>query len=261
MRPTNDVRYDARTHPMTRLALALLVLLAFPAGAAELHVSAAASLSDVLREIAPGWERASGVRVIFNFAGSGTLARQIAEGAPADLFLSADDARMDALQQRGHVDARSRVSFLTNALVVVVPSDDRRGLPSLHALGSRRIVRLALAEPRSVPAGIYARQALEKAGLWARVAGKVVPTENVRAALAAVESGNVDAAIVYRTDTRTSWKARVALVVPPALTPQIRYPFAIVRGAENPATAQRFLAYLCGPEARRIFAAHGFGVR
>lgn len=220
-----------------------LLLLATQLAAAEIRVFAAASLTEALQEVAAGYERETGDRVLFNFAGSSTLARQIELGAPADLFLSADEAKMDGLQKRGLVDVRTRASVLSNALVIVGD-----GIRSPRDLIGKK---LALAEPSTVPAGIYAKTWLVKSGLWPRVAPNVIPTDNVRAALAAVEAGNADAAIVYRTDTR-----RPAFVIRDG--PPISYPFAVLTGAEQPRAARRFLAYAQSEAGLRVFRKHGF---
>jgi molybdate transport system substrate-binding protein len=226
---------------MVRLAVLLLALSC--TRGAEVHVYAAASLTDALREIGAAYERQTGERVVFNFAGSSALARQIRQGAPADLFLSADEAKMDA------VAAAERVSVLSNTLVIA-----GEGIRSPRDLVGRRV---ALAEPSSVPAGIYAREYLTGIGIWSAVAPNVVPTANVRAALAAVESGNVDAAIVYRTDATRGF----AYEIPRSEGPRISYPFAVLRDAGNPAGARRFLAYLTSRPALAVFEKHGFLIR
>ena len=223
-----------------RRLLALALLIANCTHAAEVRVFAAVSLTEALEEIAAGYTRDE---VVFHFGASSLLARQIEQGAPADLFLSADEARVDALATKGLI--RTRVSVLSNTLVVV-------GTP----LSSARSV--ALAEPSSVPAGVYARAWLQKIGMWERIAPKVIPTENVRTALAAVESGNVDAAIVYKTDARIAKHARIVFEVPRVQGPPISYPFALLRDAENRDAAMRFLQHLQSKEALRIFAKHGF---
>jgi molybdate transport system substrate-binding protein len=245
----------------------LLASTAHAADAVDLNVFAAASLTDALEEIKPAYEKESGDRLSLNLGASSTLARQIQEGAPADLFLSADEAKMDALESRKLVLAGTRKSVLSNTLVIVVPADPANpaetGLPiSCPAdLAGPRVRALALADPRSVPAGIYARQYLQKMKLWEKVAGRVVPTENVRGALAAVESGNVDAAIVYKTDARISKKVRVAYEVPREEGPAISYPFAVVAESRNPEAARRFLRYLESPAALGVFRKFGFVVR
>ncbi len=234
---------------MRRLLASLLLAVSATASGAEIRVFAAASLTDALTEIANSYERTSPDHVVFNFGASSTLMRQIASGAPADLFLSADEAKMDALQQQGLIDRSTRARVLSNTLVIV----------SNHAIRTPRDLvgkSLALAEPSTVPAGIYARLWLQRQGLWSRVAPKVIPTENVRAALAAVERGNADAAIVYATDARIAKRVRVAYAVPRAAAPEISYPFAALRGA-SPA-ARRFLRYLRSQAALAVFRKHGF---
>jgi molybdate transport system substrate-binding protein len=237
----------------------LLLLLATPAHAADLTVFAAASLTDALEEIGTAYEKAGGGKVALNLGASSTLARQIEEGAPADLFLSADEAKMDALEKRGLILAGTRRSVLSNTLVIVVPADSGSKIATPKDLAAVRT--LALAEPQSVPAGIYAREYLTRLGLWDKVAGKVVPTENVRAALAAVEAGNADAAIVYKTDAGISKKVKVAYEVPLAEGPKISYPFAVVAESKQKAAAKRFLAYLESKPALAVFRKHGFLVQ
>lgn len=245
------------------LVATLLLLICGSLNAAEVSVFAAASLTDALQEIGRAWEARSGNRILFNFAASSTLARQIEEGAPADLFASADELHMNQLEQKHLIDARSRVSLLSNTLVIVVRADDhaRRKL-SPADLATNTVASLALAEPSTVPAGIYARAWLTSRGLWPKVAPKVIPTASVRAALAAVESGNVDTAIVYRTDVLSSVRARVTFEVSGPGAPVISYPFALVAGdhASSP-QAVSFLAWLRSPEASRVFRKYAFRTR
>lgn len=239
----------------TVLAL-LLCIVTIAAHAAEIRVSAAISLSDVLRELAAKHERATGDRVVFNFGASSLLARQIIAGAPADLFLSADELQMNVVADAKLVRNETRRSLVSNTLVVVVPTDSRAALRSARDL--LQVRRIALANPASVPAGIYAKAYLTRAGLWSQLEPKVIPVENVRAALAAVESGNVDCGIVYRTDARVSRKVRMAYEVPAAEGPKIVYPAAILRGARDPRATRRFYDYLFSPAAASIFRRHGF---
>ncbi len=241
---------------MRRLSILALLFLTLSASARAVKVFAAVSLTEALEEIAATYERQSGDEIVFHFGGSSILARQIEEGAPADLFLSADEARMDALAKLGLIVASTRASVLSNTLVVVVPKEGGMKLTAPGQLA--RVQSLALAEPSSVPAGVYARLWLQKLGLWERLASKVVPTDNVRAALAAVESGNVDAAIVYKTDARVARQARVAFEVPRAQGPAISYPFALLRDAEEREAATKFLAYLQSKAALDVFVKHGF---
>jgi len=226
--------------------------------ATQITVFAAASLTDSLQEIGAAYEQRTGEQVVFNFAGSGTLARQIEAGAPADVFFSADEARMDWLESRSLVVTNSRRSCLGNMLAVVVARGEGAAVRSADDLATPRVRRLAIGDPRLVPAGIYAKAWLEGRHLWKAVEPKVVPTENVRAALSAVEAGNVDAAIVYRSDAFISTKVRVALVVPGEEGPAIRYPVARLKASGQPLAAQAFLDELRRPEAQRVFARRGF---
>lgn len=241
--------------PMSRLVLLAFFFLSCSA-AAEVRVFAAASLTEALIEIAGAWERDGGERVVFNFGSSGALARQIDAGAPADLFLSADEMKMDWLAARGRIVSSTRVSLLSNTLVVVVPRDAKASITRIRDLQSFRTI--AIGEPSTVPAGIYARQHLERASLWHSLEPKMIPTDNVRAALFAVEGGNADAAIVYATDARVSRRVRVAHVI--ADGPSISYPAVVTAGAENAAGARRFLDYLRSDAARVLFRRHGFVV-
>lgn len=166
---------------------------------------------------------------------------------------------MDALEKKGLVLAGTRRSVLSNTLVIVVPRDAAAKIVAPQDLAGVRT--LALAEPQSVPAGIYARRYLTRLGLWEKLAGKVVPTENVRAALAAVEAGNADAAIVYKTDAGISKKVRVAYEVPRAEGPKISYPFAVVAESKRKDAAKRFLAYLASKPALAVFRKYGFVIQ
>ena len=227
---------------------------------APLVVSVASSLTDVMATLAKNWEDTGNGPVRVNAAGSQTLARQIVEGAGVDVFLSADEAQMDAVARAGRIVADSRVTLLTNQLVVVVASDAGVAPASAADLAGAEVRRVAMGQPDSVPAGVYGRQWLERAGVWTRVRPKVVPLPTVRGALAAAREGRADAAIVYATDARTAPDVRVSFVVPEAEAPAVVYPAAIVAGGRE-ADARRFLRYLQGRFARQVFEAAGFGVR
>ncbi len=226
--------------------------------AAAIHVSAAASLTDVLREIGGRYQKESGDTVLFNFGASNLLARQIIEGAPADLFISADETKMDQLQQRGFIVTKSRRTILSNTLVIVVPSDSRLKINSPRDLADPAIRNVAVPEPQIVPAGMYAKEYLRKLKVWDRITGKIIPTDNVRGALAAIESGNVEAGIVYKTDALISRSVRIAYEVPRAEGPKISYPVAVVADSKEKAAAQRFLDYLHGAFALETFKKFGF---
>jgi len=240
-----------------RSGLALVAALALESAAAaeEVHLYAAASLTDAVRELAGTFEQETGHKVVFNFGGSNDLARQIKAGAPADVFFSADEAQMDGLQAAGLVRAQDRVNVLSNVLVVVAP------LASTTTIAAPRdllgLNRLALADPQAVPAGVYARGWLQSLGLWDRLQDKVVPTLDVRAALAAVEAGHVDAGVVYRTDAAISTRVKVVFAVPREQGPAIVYALAPVAASRKPATAL-LVRHLTSEVARAVYRRFGF---
>jgi molybdate transport system substrate-binding protein len=240
------------------LALCLAALLAaVPARAEEVLVFAAASLTDVLRELGGSFETRTGDHVTFSFGASSDLARQIRAGAPADAFFSADVAQMDQVERAGLVDAGERRDVLSNALVVVVPAAAKTTIAEPADLATLRT--LALANPESVPAGVYARTWLQSLGLWDRVKEKVVPALDVRAALAAVQSEHADAAIVYATDAALSRDTRVAYRVPRESGPKIVYVLAPVKASARTAT-RAFTRFLSSPEAAPAYERFGFVV-
>ena len=232
-----------------------------PVQAATVTVFAAASLTESLREIGAAYEKQSGDKVVFNLGASSLLARQIEEGAPADIFFSADEAKMDGLSTNGLILKETRKSRLSNALVIVVASEKGAPVANPADVATDKVKRLALAEPRTVPAGIYAKEFLQKQNLWTAVEAKVIPTENVRAALAAVEGGNVEAGIVYKTDAAISKGVRVVYEVPSRDSPAISYSMAVLREAKEPAAAKRFLQHLDSIEAGHRFEKYGFILR
>ena len=247
---------------LARVILATAVLLATTlVHAVEVTVFAAASLTDSLKEIAATYEKQSNDKIVFNFGASSTLARQIEEGAPADLFFSADEAKMDELEKKGLIHKETRKSRLSNSLVIVVAAEKGAVIESPKDLATDKVKRLALAEPKTVPAGIYAKEYLQKQNLWSAVEGKVIPTENVRAALAAVEAGNVEAGIVYKTDAAISKKVKVAYEVPVQDSPAIRYPMAVMKEAKQAEAAKEFLQYLGSRDSAKVFERFGFIVR
>lgn len=251
---------------MTRrflIALGLLVALggAVEAGAPRRAplVLAAASLQESMNAAADAWAAKGHARPVLSFAASPALARQAASGAPADLFVSADEAWMDYLERRGRLIAGTRTAFLGNRLVIVERAGPRQpaagpGGPFASLATSERV---AMADPDTVPAGRYARAALEKMGLWRRVAPHIVRAENVRAALALVERGAVRRGLVYATDARASRRVRVAAVFPENSHPPIRYPLARLRASTSP-DAESFRRFLISREAGAIFARFGF---
>ncbi|MGO8675314.1 MAG: molybdate ABC transporter substrate-binding protein [Limisphaerales bacterium] len=253
---------------MLRVLTSLLLALGFGAAArggeqtghrhATVIVFAAASLTDCLKEIAAGYEKETGDKVVFNLAASSTLARQIQAGARADIFFSADEAKMQALEDAGLIAKGTRRSRLSNSLVIVVAAERGAEVKSPQDLAGPRIKRLALADPEAVPAGVYAREYLRGLRLWSAVQPKVVPMENVRAALAAVEAGNAEAGIVYKTDAAISRKVRIAWKTPRQEGPAISYPMALLADAPQPDAGRRFLEHLGSRQAEAVFRKFGF---
>jgi molybdate transport system substrate-binding protein len=228
--------------------------------ATEIQVYAAASLTDALNEIGEQYQKETGDQLVFNFAASSVLARQIEEGAPADIFFSADEAKMNSLQKKKLILPETRKSLLSNTLVIVVPDDSTLSLSSAKDLLNVKGY-IAIAEPQTVPAGIYAKEYLRKIDVWSKIIDRVVPTENVRAALLAVELGNADVGIVYKTDAGISKKVKIAYEIPLQEGPKISYPVAIVSNAENLEAARKAFAYLESDTSIAIFKKYGFLVR
>ncbi len=246
-----------------RLALSLLlvVCVALPGRAADLTVFAAASLRDALTEIAEAWQIETGGTLTLSFAGSSALARQVQAGAPADLVILANAAWMDALQADGAIRAEARVDLLTNRLVVIGGwhQDGALDLTDPQALRGRLgRGRLALALVEAVPAGIYAKAALETLGLWESIEDRVVQADNVRGALAMVAARAASLGIVYATDARAERRIAVLAEIPAEAHPPILYPAAPTTSADS--TAQALMGFLQSPIARAIFTGHGFGL-
>ena len=254
-------------------AFALSGLLARPAspraqGANPLTAFAAASLQDALRMLEPAWRTAApGNPVVrFAFAASSALARQIEQGAPADLFLSADEPWMDYLAERALIVPETRSSPLGNALVLIAPANSAqlpltlaRGTDLAALLGPKE--RLATGDPAHVPVGLYARAALEWMGQWQALASRIARAENVRAALLLVERGEAPLGIVYATDAQASAGIRVIGTFPAEGHPPVSYPFALTRRAAANPQARALLDFLAGPAAAPVWQRAGFSLR
>jgi molybdate transport system substrate-binding protein len=238
----------------------LFALMPMTAHADEILVSAAASLAEVLKEISNGYRSKSKHTVRFNFGPSSGLARQIEEGAPANLFLSADLPQMDTLDRNGRLEPGTRKNLLSNQLVIIVPADSKLAMASPKDLVKSGVKRIALGEPSSVPVGVYSRKYLADEGLWNQVKPKIVPVQDVRATLAAVESGNVEAGFVYKTDAAVSKKVKVAFQVPSEKGPKIVYPIAIIKESKRKDAARDFMSYVQSPAAKDAFKRYGFVV-
>ncbi|WP_193370472.1 molybdate ABC transporter substrate-binding protein [Pelagibius marinus] len=246
------------------LAFCLAAPMSTPAGAAEddkpVTLFAAASATDAVNEIAEAYAARTGGSIRPVVAASSTLARQISQGAPADLFLSANAKWMDHLAGLQLLQDGSRLPLLSNRLVLIAPADSQLRLRLSPELDLARLLgngRLAIGDPNHVPAGIYAREALRNLGLWEQVAAKLAQASNVRAALALVDRGEAVAGIVYETDAAISPRVRIVDSFPLAASPKIVYPLAIVAGRDRP-EVRRVYEFLQSAEATAIFSKHGF---
>lgn len=251
-----------------RLALALAILMVgqsplLAAPARPPLILAAASMQESLNAAADAWSATGHPRPTLSFAASSALARQIGAGAPADLFISADEEWMDDVQRRGLLAPRSRATLAGNRLVLIAPKERslqlaiRANMPLARALGASR---LAMADPDSVPAGKYGKAALTALGVWPSVAGKVARAENVRAALALVERGEAALGVVYATDARASPKVRVVGTFATSTHPPIRYPIARLAQSRNP-EAEGFRRFLLSSRGKAILTRFGFVAR
>lgn len=220
----------------------------------------AASLTDSLEEVSRAYQAKRRNKVRLNFGASGDLARQIEQGAPVDIFFSADLAKMDILEKKGLIDSTTRRNLLSNQLVFVVPIDSITAIRAVKDLLRPAVKRIAVAQPESAPIGIYTKKYLDSEGAWKDVASKIVPVLDVKATLAAVEAGNVDGGFVYKTDAALSKQARVAFAVPIEKGPKITYPIALVKESKERAAAADFMSFLASSAGKRVFKKYGFVV-
>ena len=247
------------SHLVKRFFLAAMLATALNcANAAELVVSAAASLTNSFAELAKAYQEAHpGITVVMNFAGSGTLLQQIDRGAPVDVFASADEITMNRAQNKHLIIDSSRVDFAHNALVLIAPSDSRLQIDGLDDLRSREIHRIAISNPDSVPAGRYSRAALQATGLWELLQHKLINTQHVRQSLDYVARGEVDVGFVYATDAAVMpHKVRVLCKIP-TVTP-ITYPIAIVADSRKQTEAKRFVDFVRSAQGKSILQREGF---
>ncbi len=242
---------------MKRLLLTLSTVVPLLASAQQLTVSAAASLTDAFKEIGPRFEAGRpGATLRFNFAASGVLLQQIAQGAPVDVFVSADQDTMNRGVNQKLIAADTRRDFAGNALVLIAPAGSH--IKTVRDLATPEVKHVAVGKPASVPVGHYTLQALEKAQLWTPLQPKLVFADNVRQVLDYVARGEVEAGFVYRTDAEIAKdKVRIAMTV--GGLPPVTYPAAVVADSRQAALARDFVGYLSGAEAQAILARYGFG--
>ena len=241
------------------LAATLAAFVSVGAFAADLTVSAAASLTNAFQELGPMFEAANpGTKLQYNFGASGALLQQIAKGAPADVFASADQETMDQAQSQNLIQTAGRRNFALNSLVVIVPAVGGQAPKALADLAQPAYKRIAIGLPASVPVGRYTRSVLEQAGLWSAIEPKMIGAQNVRQALDYAARGEVDAGFVYATDAALMPdKVKVALTVPTP-TP-VLYPIAPIASSTNPDAAQKFVAFIQSAPAQAVLAKYGFG--
>lgn len=245
------------------LSIALTLTPSFATENKQVTVFAAASLTNVLDEISQQYEKEHHTKIVLSYASSSTLAKQIKNGAPADLFISANQKWMDYLADNKAIDISSRKTLLTNTLVLIAERNSPINEITLNGEWDIKAAlkgsRLAVGDPSHVPAGQYAKQALEKLNLWQVAEPLLARANNVRAALVLVEQGEAPLGIVYSTDAKVSQKIKVVATVPAYSYSPIEYPIALVK-QESTANTKAFNEYLQGPSAKIIFEKYGFGV-
>lgn len=226
-----------------------------------LLVSAAASLQDALKEVQPLFQQTQPkIKVNYNFGASGALQQQIEQGAPADIFFSAATKQMNALQEKKLILPDTRRNLLTNRLGLIVPSNSNLKINNFRQLTSNDVKRIAVGEFRSVPVGQYSEELLKNLKILEQVRPKLVFGNNVRNVLAAVESGNADAGIVYTTDAKLSDRVKVVATASENLHSPIVYPIAVISSSKNPDSAKEYIQFLTARQAISVFENYGFGV-
>lgn len=239
------------------LSLALTLALACPALARDLTISAAASLTDAFTECKPLFEKANpGVVLTFNFAASGALLKQIEQGAPVDVFASADQKTMDDAAAKNLIDAASRKNFAQNSLVLAIPADGKK-VKNLASLTDAAVTKIGVGNPETVPVGRYTKAALEKLGVWEKISAKCILAESVRQVLDYLSRGEVDAGFVYATDAKQGGDKVNIVEEIPAEKP-VSYPAAVLAASNNKPEAAAFVAFLLSPEGNAVLAKYGF---
>jgi molybdate transport system substrate-binding protein len=247
--------------PLIAAILAAISIVGCAAPAATVNVSAAASLTDALKEVNKLYIEANpNVTIIPNFGGSGTLQKQIENGAPVDVFISAAAAQMDALQKNKLIIDDTRKDLLINKVVLIVPSGNPLGIGDFRDLVSDKVKKVAVGDPKSVPAGMYAQQIFDKVGISDVLKSKLVLGADVRQVLTYVESGNVDAGVVFITDAKTSGKVKIVANAPDDINAKVVYPVAMIQGSKNILAALGYESFLFSSQARAVFEKYGFSV-
>jgi len=225
----------------------------------EINVSAAASLKDALADIQKEYQAKNpNSKLVYNFGASGALQKQIEQGAPTDVFISAAPKQMNELEAKNLMNKDTRKNLVENKLVVVVPKETKLNITKFEDLTQDGVQKIALGETATVPAGQYAQEVLQKLGLWDKLKDRVVFAKDVRSVLAYTETGNVEAGIVYKTDAISSDKVKVAAVAPEGSHQPIVYPIAVATGTKQQKAAEAFVEYLFSADGKAIFEKYGF---
>jgi molybdate transport system substrate-binding protein len=244
---------------ITVLLCLAVPLLAFAGSTKDITVSAAISLKNAFEEIGRLHEAQSGTKCIFNFGASGDLAKQIAGGAPVDVFASAAQKDMDDVDKQGHIVAGTRADFAANSVVLIVPAGTKTSLKSFEGLTAADIMKIAVGNPKSVPAGRYAEEVFGFYQMLSSIKDKLIYAENVRQVLDYVVRGEVDAGIVYATDAAArSKEIKIIAAAPETSHKPVVYPIAVVKGTKSEADAKAFITLVVSPEGKKILQKYGF---
>ncbi len=228
----------------------------------ELHVSAAASMTDAMKETAKAYEKKNAnIKIVLNFASSGALQQAIEQGAPADVFISAAQKQMDSLEKNGLLATGTRKNLLENKVVLIVPKDSKLKLTKFEDVLNADVKKIGLGEPKGVPVGQYSAEIFKKLGILDEVNAKAVFGSNVRQVLSWVDAGEVDAGVVYATDAAISKGNKVICTAPAGSHKPVVYPMAIIKSTKQLAPAQAFVDYLASAEGKKIFEKYGFTVK
>jgi molybdate transport system substrate-binding protein len=255
------MEFQMRYGMLSKWWASLVLALALPVAswAQQITVSAAASLTDAFKELAPQFEAGKpGATVRFNFAASGVLLQQIHQGAPVDVFASADQETMNRADARKLIDAATRKNFVSNALVLIEPGQGGLGLKGMADLSDANVKKIAVGKTATVPVGRYTREVLEAAQLWAPLAPKLVQADSVRQVLDYVSRGEVEAGFVYRTDAALAGDKVKVVATPQGATP-VTYPMAVVADSKHKALAAEFIGFVNSDAGQRVLARYGFG--
>lgn len=257
----NRMKWISRTALLLTVVMGMAMQAGWAQGNKEIIVSAAASLKNAFEELAPIYEKQAGVKPAFNFAASGVLQQQIETGAPADVFASAAQKQMDDLQKKGLIDEATRKDFTGNSLVLILPSDSKQKIVAFEDLAKPEFARIAIGNPKTVPAGQYAEESLTNLKLWEKLQPRFIMAENVRQVLDYVSRGEVDAGLVYSSDAAIAGdKIRIVTQAPAGTHQEIIYPVAVIKDSKNNDASRKFIDLLLSDTGKKIMAKYGFAI-